>query len=239
MRLVDLTGRRYGRLVVLYRDEDYVTPKGKKYVQWHCLCDCGNETTVQGNNLNSGKTQSCGCLKLESLRQDRNKKGNTYDLSGEYGIGFDCDGNDFYFDLEDYEKIKEYTWHINSNGYVESWEIGLMHILVMGDTNKEQQIDHIHGNKTRNDNRKSNLRIVDYSKNAMNVGIRSNNTSGVTGVLYSKQDNVWRAFISVNKKKIWLGRYKNFKDAVKSRKEAEEKYYGKYSYSYSQGVEHE
>ena len=38
---------------------------------------------------------------------------NVYDLSGEYGIGYTLKGEEFYFDLEDYDKIKDYCWHIN------------------------------------------------------------------------------------------------------------------------------
>ena len=42
---------------------------------------------------------------------DYNKKSNIYDLSGEYGIGRASNTNqEFYFDLEDYDKIKDYCW---------------------------------------------------------------------------------------------------------------------------------
>lgn len=30
---------------------------------YRCLCSCGNECTIPGNSLQSGKTKSCGCLK--------------------------------------------------------------------------------------------------------------------------------------------------------------------------------
>ena len=107
-------------------------------------------------------TKSCGCFWK-----------NTYDLSGEYGIGYTNKGEEFYFDLEDYDKIKDYTWYINNKGYVFSGkdEI-LMHRLV---TNCPDNLipDHIHGEKSTTDNRKSNLRIVNRSQNSMNVKIQS------------------------------------------------------------------
>ena len=62
----DLTGMRFGRLVVIFRSEDYVSPKGKTCVCWLCRCDCGNDIIVNGRNLRKGNTKSCGCLKSET-----------------------------------------------------------------------------------------------------------------------------------------------------------------------------
>ena len=64
----------------------------------------------------------------------------------------------------------------------------------------------------------------------MNHKISKRNTSGVTGVDWSKTRNLWRARIHFKRKEILLGYYTNFDDAVKARKEAEEKYYGEYAY---------
>jgi len=55
----DLRGQRFGRLVVT----DSAGRQGKKGL-WLCRCDCGNVTVVEGSNLHSTNTQSCGCLKL-------------------------------------------------------------------------------------------------------------------------------------------------------------------------------
>lgn len=56
----DLTGQRFGHLVVKKRTEDKIDKNGQKYVTWECICDCGNTTCVTTQNL-KGKTQSCGC----------------------------------------------------------------------------------------------------------------------------------------------------------------------------------
>ena len=61
----DRSGERYGRLLVLYRAPDYISPKGKHIVQWHCLCDCGKECIIGVNSLRNGKSASCGCLRKE------------------------------------------------------------------------------------------------------------------------------------------------------------------------------
>lgn len=64
-RLIDLTGQRFGRLTVEKRVENYISPKGLKFSQWLCKCDCGNECTVRSIHLRTGYIQSCGCLKLK------------------------------------------------------------------------------------------------------------------------------------------------------------------------------
>ena len=58
--LVEMTGQRFGRLVVTRRDGSY----GKK-AKWRAMCDCGKEVSVVGYQLRSGKTKSCGCLHRE------------------------------------------------------------------------------------------------------------------------------------------------------------------------------
>lgn len=58
----DLTGQRFGRLVVL---SDTGKRSNDRHVIWECQCDCGNKYFVQSNSLVSGKTQSCGCFQKE------------------------------------------------------------------------------------------------------------------------------------------------------------------------------
>ena len=60
---IDLTGKRFGRLVVIRRASDQIQPNGRKVKQWLCKCDCGKEAEVRGSALTSGNTKSCGCLK--------------------------------------------------------------------------------------------------------------------------------------------------------------------------------
>ena len=229
---VDLTGMTFERLTVIKRAEDYINPNtGKRIRRWLCKCCCANKTTkeVIEYALKNGATKSCGCLQREIV-----KKYNTYDLSGDYGIGYTANGEPFYFDLEDYDKIKDYCWFISDEGYVASndynnnYKYIKFHKLLFPNS---KIIDHI--NHRRNDNRKCNLRTVTHSQNQMNKGLRSNNTSGVTGVYLNKRDGKWGSYISINKKRIYLGFFNNFDDAVRARKEAEDKYFGEFSYDNS------
>ena len=82
-RIKDLSGKRFGRLVVVGVDEKKQC-KGKATV-WICSCDCGGETSVDASNLCSGGTRSCGCLKSELSSEKAHKMVDmtTIDMVGE------------------------------------------------------------------------------------------------------------------------------------------------------------
>ena len=86
----------------------------------------------------------------------------------------------------------------------------------------ENQIDHI--NHIRNDNRITNLREVTQSENLRNAALSKNNTSGVCGVYWNKENSKWRSNIRVNKKLTSLGYFTYFIMACAIRKSAELEY---------------
>lgn len=55
----NLTGQRFGRLTVLEK-----APSVGRNGRWLCSCECGQETIAETTRLKSGKTRSCGCLKI-------------------------------------------------------------------------------------------------------------------------------------------------------------------------------
>ena len=65
-RVIDKTGRQYGRLTVLNRAE---SKHGRVY--WLCRCVCGELSLVRSESLQDGGTQSCGCLQKERARETR------------------------------------------------------------------------------------------------------------------------------------------------------------------------
>jgi len=71
-RFLDRINMRYGRLTVIKHEGK--DKRGKHL--WLCICDCGKEKIVVSDNLSSGKSKSCGCLKKEFLA----KKGNQWGL---------------------------------------------------------------------------------------------------------------------------------------------------------------
>lgn len=62
-QIEDLTGRRFGSLVVIERAGSV---SGR--ATWVCRCDCGNEKAVSGSHLRSGQVKSCGCARVEAAR---------------------------------------------------------------------------------------------------------------------------------------------------------------------------
>lgn len=234
-RFVDLTGQKFGRLTVIKRADDYISPKGQRKIQWECRCDCGNDVIILGSNLTNGYTLSCGCLlkEISSKRGRSAKKYNTYDLSGDYGIGYTLKGEEFYFDLEDYDKIKNYCWYRTNHDYIiakvpngNGSHIKL-HNLLFPDAQKVDHIKHINY-----DNRKSQLRPVTSSQNMMNRKPNKNNKSGYKGVSWHNSKNKWSAYIGENNKRHQKD-FNDFDEAVKQRKEWEEKYFGEFSYDNS------
>lgn len=229
---IDLTGQKFGRLTVIERAEDYVCAN-IGYPQWLCRCNCGKETIVSGSHLRMGLTQSCGCYRRERLAdaiKKALKKYNDYEVQEDYVIMYTSKNEPFYVDLEDFWKVKNIHWSFTNKGYlVGKDKFGkkqLLHRLIM-DCPQGMEVDHLKP-ETRYDNRKSNLQIKTHAQNIMNRDVTKANKSGVSGV--SKYKNKWRARITVNYKEISLGYYNTFEDAVKARKEAEEKYFGEWSY---------
>lgn len=80
MKAKDLTGMRFGRLVVLGRQPNHIAPCGQKKAMFLCKCDCGNEIVVQAANLKSGNTKSCGCFRYDTF-MDTRKTNKTHGLS--------------------------------------------------------------------------------------------------------------------------------------------------------------
>ena len=78
-----------------------------------------------------------------------------------------------------------------------------------------------HKNHIKTDNRIDNLRKVTQQENCKNQAKPKNNTSDVVGVHWIEKNKRWRAYISIDKKRKYLGCYASFSDAVDARKDAE------------------
>ena len=145
---------------------------------------------------------------------------------------------DILIDLDDVDKCKDITWSIQMfrcgkdksyiTYYATNSKVGLLHRYLMGSP-KGMQVDHRDGNPY--DNRKYNIRVCKQEDNNKNQSKYKNNTSGCEGVVwwYYNDINKWRVFINLNKKRIYLGFFDDFNDAVKARRKGELKYFGEYS----------
>lgn len=74
----DLTGKRYGKLVVLAFEhkKEVVYDNGKKKTTyfWKCKCDCGNFVVRSGNSLKGEYTKSCGCNQIIKRKETVKRK---------------------------------------------------------------------------------------------------------------------------------------------------------------------
>ena len=226
VNFIDLTNQTFERLTVVKRVENDKDGNA----QWLCKCCCdGKLLIVLGRSLRRGDTKSCGCLKIEKAFETKNKKYNSYTLTGEYGIGYTYKNETFDFDLEDYNKIKNFCWNKNKFGYIVTninGSVKAMHQIIM-DYPDNQELDHKDRNKSNN--RKENFRNATHSQNSMNKDLQSNNTSGIIGVSWNSNKSKWASEIMLNKKKIFLGYYINKDDAIKARLEAEIKYFKEFA----------
>jgi hypothetical protein len=71
-RFDDLTGKRFGRLVVVS-----IHSRGVQ-LRWNCICDCGEQRVVYASTLKTGQTRSCGCLSRETKQKSKTKHGLLY-----------------------------------------------------------------------------------------------------------------------------------------------------------------
>lgn len=224
-----LINQVFGRWMVVSRGTDYITPKGFKMPRWVVQCSCEQHTIkeVREDHLLDGTSTSCGCLQKENMSKAK-KKYNTYDLSGEYGIGWTTNTNqEFYFDINRYDDIKNICWYQESAGYVVGRDTKSNRIVKMHVYLGYKYHDHINRNKL--DNRSDNLRPCEQQENCRNGSLRKTNTSGVTGVNWSKSHNAWIARVYINYKEICLGYFDNKEDAIKARLQAEANYYGEFA----------
>lgn len=156
MNFIDLTGKRFGKLVVLGLS-DTSTPNLKR---WECICDCGNKKIIQGNNLHSGNTKSCGCLiEHHGLRKSKlygvwntmknrclNPNVKCYKSYGGRGISV-CDEwkNSF-------TKFSEWSFE---NGYKEGLTLDRIDVNRNYEPSNCRWVDM----KTQNNNRRNNVKI--------------------------------------------------------------------------------
>ncbi len=102
---VDLTGQKFGRLIV----KSLAGKNKNSRYKWNCQCECGKETVVFSTNLKRNRTKSCGCYSIE-LTEKRNRKYSTEDsvyrvLLKNYKRSAKVRNLDFELDFSEFKKI--------------------------------------------------------------------------------------------------------------------------------------
>lgn len=223
MKKINRVGKKYNRLTVIKEGEKRGV---KKVITWVCVCECGNEHTVIGGDLTSGRVKQCRQCGTKQLSQSLTKK-NNYKVIDNIAI-VDISTPKYkninmVIDKEDIKYLTQKVYVCFNKGMAYAY-IGKnkpFHLLLMN-CKKGEHIDHKDGDSLNN--KKSNLRIANQSENCKNLSKYSNNTSGQSGVSFHKRVKKWQSRIKVNKKDIHLGYFNDIEEAINVRKEAEKKY---------------
>lgn len=217
-----MIGEKYGRLTILRE------AKNKKQVGKHkrayliCLCDCGNTIETRKDHVRSGYTKSCGCWRQGAYKSREHGMSYTRFYKIWQGIKARCQNeNDTNYHNYGGRGIRVCErWQIFENFRDDMYESYLKHSEMHGESNTT--IDRIDNDGNYEP---SNCRWTDWSRQMFNQRKRSDNVSGVVGVVWYGPRGKWRAYIGINGKQKTLGYYTDFDLAVQARKEAELKYY--------------
>lgn len=164
-------------------------------------------------------------------RKRKKRYNNIYKFYEDYIEIYDKNNNLLCFiDSDDYDKIKDIYWNLKGRyvrGYANKTLITLHDFIMNHKYDNKTVVDHIDGN--RKNCRKNNLRICTQQQNAFNSKISKNNTTGIIGVYWRKDTNVWTSKLMFNRKNINLGSFDNLDDAIVARLRAEKEYFGEFA----------
>lgn len=226
VRITDLTGKRFGRLIA----KEYLSGYPKRSAYWRCECECGNQNfIVRAESLKSGRTRSCGCL----LREKVYERGQMIESGDKYGR------------LTVIERVYKprslplyrcrcdcgtETIVLKSSllgGYSKSCGCYKREVSIeMGKQNcqnlkKSPEIGYVEG---------TYIHLISNNK------LPSHNTSGIKGVFWDSSKRKWRAEIQFKSKVYYLGRFDDINEAIAVRKEAEDRLHGSFLDWYEENV---
>lgn len=223
-KLIDLTGQRFGRLLILSKDQENKNGQAR----WLCKCDCGNEKVIVGTYIRSGLTQSCGCLNREISSKIHSTHGQTQGsttskkiITSEYQAWLAMKKRCAATNRKD---SKHYALRgiSVSPRWINSFENFLEDVGLRPSPNHSIDRIDVNGNYEP-----GNVKWSDRTEQALNKRVYSRSISGCKGVTWSKTHSKWWARINVNGKRIHIGYFTDIDEAIEARKQAEIKYFGK------------
>jgi len=183
--LIDITGERFGRLIVLRKSDTKKRLSGRRDVFWICQCDCGNIVEVQRDNLKLGNTKSCGCLNIDRITKHGMVGTNIYDAWISMVTNHKLEVTEAWLNFENFYK---------DMGVKESEELVLF-----------RYDNEVEFNKTN---------CFWKRRGYINIQREGFGNSKYKGVHYEKSRNKYQSSIKINGKRYFLGRYSNEKDAA-------------------------
>lgn len=194
----DLTGKRFGKLIVLCKSDN----QRRRAIMWQCQCDCGNICEKPTGELNSGFATSCGCSWRQPAVQQAQKYGRLTAIRP-----------------TEQRSGKSVVWECLCD--CGNTVLARATLLASGHTTSCGCV------KRELDEQKDFRKILTYTDDtciefAKGIGRPRSNTSsdtGVRGVIL--KDGKYQAQIKFRKKRYYLGRFTRLEDAVEARRRAE------------------
>lgn len=208
---LDITGQRWGRLVAV-RHVGYTTIEqtGKKQAVWLWQCDCGNTKEIPATQVKHGGTRSCGCKAMEHITELRKQ-----DITGERFGRLTA-----IRPTEERDSNGSVVWELQCDcGNLTYKTVNTLksgRVLSCGCKYRETRSETV---KYRRDM----VEGTSVSNIVVSKRLRSNNTSGHTGVGFDKRTGKWYAYINFQKRHYNLGMFKEKPAAIHARREAEAK----------------
>ncbi len=204
----DITGQRFGRLVAV-KFEYY---NKRHEACWLFKCDCGNEKIMPINNIKWGRVRSCGCLQREHAASLHKQDITGCKFSRLTAIrptdGRDDTGSIIWECRCDCGGVAYYSVNRLLHGTAKS--CGCLYKETRS-TSSEKRSDKVEGT------------LISSLVSARTL--RSNNSSGHTGVYFEKRHEKWQAYTNFQKKRYNLGLYKTKEQAIDARIAAERKFH--------------
>lgn len=203
MKLVDRTGQRFGKLVVI----EQAGRNSLKKVLWKCKCDCGNESIVTAGALVTKNTESCGCVVPNFKHGGWNKASyNTWRAM----IRRCTKPQD-----KDYPRYGGLGVTVCNR-----WLDYINFVADMGEPVGDETLDRI---DTYGNYEPSNCRWAGVKVQNRNIRVRKNSKTGVIGI--RKVGDKYMAKITVDKKGYYSKCFATIEEAAAARKELEAKYW--------------
>jgi hypothetical protein len=218
MKAIDLTGKKFSRLLVIGREG--TSSHGS--ILWACQCDCGKQHVVASPSLRRGLTKSCGCLQKEV----RGKATITHGMSK-------TETYRIYIGVIDRCYNQNHTSYIRYGAkgvtVCDRWRFGENNksgfecfFEDMGERPEEHQINRKNVSMVYCE---ENCEWVNLSLQAFDKGMLKTNTSGRTGVNFDVDCGLWCA--QLNKQgKVFKKRFKDYEEACAYREALEIEHFG-------------
>lgn len=211
-RFIDISGQVFKHLTVM-------SFTGKRdnigSTVWECLCKCGKVVEKSSAYLKHSENPSCGCAAKDNLGTHKMTNSPAH-KSWKHMISRAKDDGTNYPGYEDVVVCDKWNPAITKRAFQNFFED-------MGPPPKGYTLNRVYGAKLYS---KETCEWADLSLQSFDQKLKKTNKSGVTGVKWREDRGVWEARITKNKIIYLLYYGESFQEAVKSRREAELKYYG-------------